>query len=392
MNEKERFVAELYPAAVEVSRETGMAWQTVLAQAVQETDCGQHQLPGTHNIFNIKADPSWHGPSQTFNVWEIENGQKVWKDQSFRVYGSYEEALRDRVEFLRDNPRYAKAGLFDKDTKGNLEKEAAALQRAGYATDPHYAESLARVFNSPTMQHAIKEVQALETTGHHASDAHPQVTAHPYQQALLEQSARGPAVARLQADLVKLGYGYDQNQPLKTDGAFGTHTRHAVERFQLDHNLTVDGKVGPLTQQAMHAALQQRAQQAAAHDLTNPRNPDHALYEQALAGVRILDAQHGHPTRQQRLNLAAALAVEAKQQGMTHIDQVVLGDRGNRVYIGQHPASLMETAKIGSVDTMKALQTPMEQSAHLAATIPSSSITPPAPTVQPPTPSQTMTL
>jgi len=67
MNEKERFIAELYSAAIEVSRETGMAWQTILAQAAQETGWGQHQLPGTHNIFNIKADPSWHGPSQTFN-------------------------------------------------------------------------------------------------------------------------------------------------------------------------------------------------------------------------------------------------------------------------------------------------------------------------------------
>jgi hypothetical protein len=386
MNEKERFIAELYLAAIEVSKETGMAWQTILAQAAQETGWGQHQLPASHNIFNIKADPSWHGPNQTFNVWEIENGQKAWRDQSFRMYGSYEEALLDRVEFLRGNPRYAKAGLFDEGTKGNLEKEAAALQRAGYATDPHYAEGLVHVFNSPTMQHAIKEAQTLKTARDHARDGSPQHAVYPHQQACLAEGAQGSNVATLQAELSKLGYSGDHGHPLKADGEFGIRTRHAVERFQHDHHLTVDGKVGPLTREAMHSALQQRASPLS---LTDAHHPDHALFAQALAGVRALDAQ-GQPTEQQRLNLAAALVVEARHQGLTRIDQVALGDDGSRVYIAQRPTSLMEQTKICSVDTVAALQTPVARSSELAASTRSSSAASPAPIVKPPAPTQTM--
>lgn len=387
MNEKERFIAELYPAAIEVCKETGMAWQTILAQAAQETGWGQHQLPGTHNIFNIKADSSWHGPSQTFSVWEIENGQKVWKDQPFRVYGSYEEALRDRVEFLRDSPRYAKAGLFDEGTKGNLEKEAVALQRAGYATDPHYAEGLVRVFNSATMQHAIKEAQTLETSSHHAPNVHPRHAVYPHQQASLAEGAHGPAVASLQADLAKLGYSDVRNHPLKADGEFGIRTRRAVEHFQHDHHLTVDGKVGPLTLQAMHTALQQHT---TAHALSNSRNSDHALFEQALAGVRALNA-HGHPTEQQQRNLAAALVVEAKHEGLTRIDQVAFGNDGSRVYIAQHPTSPMEQARFGSVDTATALHTPLGQSSATAASMPAPPRTPPTVT-QPSQPGQVNTV
>lgn len=373
MNEKERFIAELYPAAIEVSKETGMAWQTILAQAAQETGWGQHQLPDTHNIFNIKADSRWHGPRETFNVWEIENGQKAWKDQPFRVYGSYEEALRDRVEFLRDNLRYAKAGLFDEGTKGNLEKEAIALQRAGYATDPHYAEGLVRVFNSATMQLAIKEAQALETSSHRAPDVHPRHTAYPHQQTSLAEGTHGPTVASLQTDLAKLGYSDVRNHPLKADGEFGIRTRQAVEHFQHDHHLTVDGKVGPLTLQAMHTALQLHT---AAHTLSDSRNPDHALFEQALAGVRALNA-HGDPTEQQQCNLAATLVVKAKHEGLTSIDQVAFGNDGSRVYIAQHPTSPMEQAKFGSVDTVTALQTPMARSSALAAALPPPSIASP---------------
>src|SRR6185312_11822794 len=386
MNEKERFIAELYSSAIEVSKETGMAWQTILAQAAQETGWGQHQLPSTHNIFNIKADPSWHGPSQTFNVWEIEDGQKVWRDQSFRVYGSYEEALLDRVEYLRDNPRYANAGLFDEGTKGNLENEAAALQRAGYATDPHYAEGLVRVFNSPTMQHAIKEAQTLKTARNHTPDVHPQHTVYPHQQACLTEGAQGSNVATLQAELSKLGYSGDRGQPLKADGDFGMHTRHVVERFQHDHHLPVDGKVGPLTRGAMHSDLQPRPSPPY---LTHVRHPAPALFTQALASVRALDAQ-GQPTEQQRLNLAAALVVEARHRGLTRIDQVALGDDGSHVYFAQRSTSFMDQTTIGSVDTVAALQTPVARSSELAASTRPSSAALQAPVVQPPAPIQTM--
>jgi len=197
---------------------------------------------------------------------------------------------------------------------------------------------------------------------------------------VLEQGSHGQSTRDLQTGLAGLGY----LDPKSIDGHFGIDTRHAVERFQHDHHLTVNGKVGPLTQQALHAALQQHA---ATLDFTHPKNPDHALFAQALAGVRTLDA-HGQPTEQQRLNLAGALTVEARREGFTRIDQVVLGDNGSRVYLAQHPSSPMAQVKLGSVDTVMALQTPASQSAATAASISSPSVVPPVPVVQPSAPAQ----
>lgn len=149
LNGKEKFIADLYPAATTISQETGMSRELILAQAAQETGWGKHVLPGTNNIFNVKASAGWVGPTKTFNVWEIENGKKVWKDQDFRVYGSVEEALRDRVKFLEENHRYANAGLFDEGTKGNLEKEATALQKSRLCDRPKLCETIGRGLPQP---------------------------------------------------------------------------------------------------------------------------------------------------------------------------------------------------------------------------------------------------
>lgn len=208
----------------------------------------------------------------------------------------------------------------------------------------------------------------------HASHGH-----HP-----LEQGTHGQSVRELQTKLAAVGY----LEAKGVDGNFGIYTHRAVERFQRDHHLTVDGKVGPLTQQAMHMAMQQHI---TAHALSDSRNPDHVLFEQALTGVYALHA-HDHPTEQQQRNLAAALVVEAKHERLTRIDQVALGDDGSRVYIAQHPLSPVEQPKFGSVDTADALQTPVARSSELAAATASRTIASPAHIVQPPAVTQALTL
>jgi hypothetical protein len=58
----------------------------------------------------------------------------------------------------------------------------------------------------------------------------------------LQQGMTGPAVKTLQADLNAKGFG-----PVTVDGVFGTVTKGAVESFQRNKGLTIDGIVGPLT-------------------------------------------------------------------------------------------------------------------------------------------------
>ena len=72
----------------------------------------------------------------------------------------------------------------------------------------------------------------------------------------LQLGSQGDDVKHLQRDLNLLKYG-----PLTVDGEFGPKTQAAVERFQSNNNLVVDGIVGPQTWQVLHeqAARARRA-------------------------------------------------------------------------------------------------------------------------------------
>lgn len=69
------------------------------------------------------------------------------------------------------------------------------------------------------------------------------------QPSILQQGVTGKDVERLQGDLSRLGYQIGAN------GVFDESTEAAVKKFQQDHNLTVDGIVGPQTGRQLGAAL-----------------------------------------------------------------------------------------------------------------------------------------
>jgi flagellar protein FlgJ len=71
------------------------------------------------------------------------NGAPQKRVEKFRAYDSYADSFRDYAKLLRDNPRYEKVLANATDVKGF----AQGLQKAGYATDPKYAEKLTNLIN-----------------------------------------------------------------------------------------------------------------------------------------------------------------------------------------------------------------------------------------------------
>lgn len=138
------FLNMLVPAAQACQRASGIPASFTLAQAALESGWGA-KAPGC-NLFGIKADKGWKGPVVMVSTHEVINGKRVGIDDAFRCYANYDEALADRAVFFKRNPRYSKCFL---ETTGA--GWARAVAKAGYATDPNYAESLIKVMDGRRM-------------------------------------------------------------------------------------------------------------------------------------------------------------------------------------------------------------------------------------------------
>lgn len=149
------FVEKVWPQAVEASRATGIPARFLVAQAALETGWGKFELKNadgtpSHNLFNIKAGKSWSGDTVSTATTEYVNGAATRENARFRAYGSYADSFRDYANLIRNNPRYA-AVVGQSDATAF----ARGLQAAGYATDPQYAEKLARIINGNTLRVAL---------------------------------------------------------------------------------------------------------------------------------------------------------------------------------------------------------------------------------------------
>ena len=149
------FVEKVWPQAVEASRATGIPARFLVAQAALETGWGKHELKNadgspSHNLFNIKAGKRWAGDTVSTATTEYNNGVAIRENARFRSYGSYADSFRDYARLIGSNPRYAAVV-----GQGDATAFARGLQAAGYATDPQYADKLARIINGNTLRTAL---------------------------------------------------------------------------------------------------------------------------------------------------------------------------------------------------------------------------------------------
>lgn len=129
---KESFIDQLAPAAQADMREFGILASVTIAQAILEIGWGR-SAPG-NNLFGIK------GSGQQQFTQEFINGKWMQIVEGFRVYDSWCDSVRDYSLLLAGNPRFANV-INEKDYRCASQK----LQRAGYATDPLYADKLIRI-------------------------------------------------------------------------------------------------------------------------------------------------------------------------------------------------------------------------------------------------------
>jgi flagellum-specific peptidoglycan hydrolase FlgJ len=132
------FIALIGPAAQASRLQTSIPASFVVAQAALESGWGESGLAKrAKNLFGIKADRSWAGQRITLNTREFLIQQWVVIPADWRAYPDWQACLGDHGQFLRRNKRYAACFAC---TTGKTFAQAVA--KAGYATDPRYADKL----------------------------------------------------------------------------------------------------------------------------------------------------------------------------------------------------------------------------------------------------------
>ena len=150
----------IWPHAQQAGKALDVSPNLIVAQAALETGWGT-RIP-THpdgspsfNLFGIKADNRWQGQTVTKDTLEFDGSSFTKQRAHFRAYDSLAAGVTDFANSLQNNPRYQTAL---EDTQ-NDHDFAHALQDAGYATDPNYANKIINIMNGPTMEEVMSNLK-----------------------------------------------------------------------------------------------------------------------------------------------------------------------------------------------------------------------------------------
>jgi flagellar protein FlgJ len=142
---QQQFLAAISPWAKETADKLGVAPELVAAHAALESGWGKQPLKNgpanANNLFGVKAGSGWQGEVALASTTEFEHGALLKKTERFRSYPDTASAFRDYADLLTSNPRYAAA----LNTGSDARAFASGLAKAGYATDPNYADKLSKV-------------------------------------------------------------------------------------------------------------------------------------------------------------------------------------------------------------------------------------------------------
>ncbi len=132
---RQEYIERYKHIAIEHMEYYGIPASITMAQGILESSSGNSELSkSSNNHFGIKCKTGWSGRKVYFD--DDEAGE------CFRAYKTVEESYRDHAIFLDSSPRYD--SLFAYSTT-DYKSWARGLKAAGYATAPHYANSLIKI-------------------------------------------------------------------------------------------------------------------------------------------------------------------------------------------------------------------------------------------------------
>ncbi|HFX3810062.1 TPA: glycoside hydrolase family 73 protein [Enterococcus faecium] len=143
----QQFIERLVPHAQELQDGYGVLPSIILGQAILESNWGKSTLASEYNnLFGIKA----YGDQKkvSLETKEFVNEEWITIQGDFKVYDSWEQSMDDHTQLFVQGVDWNPA-LYEKViTATNYQEAAQALQDAGYATDPGYAQKIIQVIET----------------------------------------------------------------------------------------------------------------------------------------------------------------------------------------------------------------------------------------------------
>lgn len=140
MSNKLAFIQKIALFAIADMKNTFIPASLIIAQAALESAWGTSGLTKKgNNLFGIKGK----GPagSCTMQTTEYVKGKPIKVDAAFRAYNNWGESIADHTKLILGGVSWNK-NLYKKVIGVDGKTAAREIQKAGYATDPKYADKL----------------------------------------------------------------------------------------------------------------------------------------------------------------------------------------------------------------------------------------------------------
>ncbi len=149
------YIEYLTPYVKHAAEKLNTSPDLLLAISALETGWGKHisqtgNGKSSFNLFGIKATDTQNEDHVYANTLEYNEGNSFKSREPFRVYADPQESIDDFANFILQNPRYSDALKLSEKPESFIRE----IQKAGYATDPKYADKVIAVMQT---LHSVKK-------------------------------------------------------------------------------------------------------------------------------------------------------------------------------------------------------------------------------------------